>query len=291
MTSELHFVVVPQWQGSGSSRALRLVDGAMAIAGDLPASRTVIVEVPAEAGDALGTRVERLSSIQEIASRHRAALEQAAGVPVTIGGDCGVGLSAVGRSIADGDCAVVWLDAHGDLNSPESSPSGAFHGMVLRALLGEGDASLLPASPVAPGMVVLAGTRSLDPGEEEAIARLGLAVIPPPQDPDDAEWPRRVAEAVAATGATRVHLHIDVDVHDPAEFASMAFPEPFGLSAASVRETVAAILEWVPLAGATITEFSPASAEDVPGDLAVILRLIGAMRSAVARRAADGEGA
>ena len=275
-TGTLSFVVVPQWQGSSSSRALRLVDGALAIAGDLPAQRTTTVDVPAEAGDALGTAVERLSAIQMITARHAEALTSVDGIPITIGGDCGVGLAATARSIADGDTAVVWLDAHADLNTPESSPSGAFHGMVLRTLLGDGPASLVPEVVLPPGRLILAGTRSLDPAEEEAIERLGIVMIPPPDD-DGAGWPAAVADAVAATGASRVHLHIDVDVHDPSEFDAVAFPEPFGVSAATVLATVRAILHRARLAGAAITEFGPASADDVSGDLAVILRIIGAL--------------
>lgn len=275
---DLSFVVVPQWQGSGSSRAMRLVDGAMAIAGDLPVSKTTVVPVPSEAGDALGTGVERLSAIQAITAEHAAALSAAAGVPVTIGGDCGVGLAAAAHSIADGDTAVVWLDAHADLNTPDSSPSGAFHGMVLRTILGDGPVSLVPAVPLRPSMLVLAGTRSLDEAEERAIEELGIVMLPPPTD-DVEGWPALVAGAVAATGAGRVHLHIDVDVHDPADFGSVAFPEPFGVPAATVLATIRAILERAPLAGAAITEFGPRSADDVAGDLAVILRVIGALAS------------
>jgi arginase len=276
--SDLSFVVVPEWQGSGSARAMRLTDGALAIAGDLPVARTTSVEVPAEAGDALGTPVQRLSAIQEISAAHRAALAAVTGVPITIGGDCGVGLAATAHSIAEGDCAVLWLDAHADLNTPGSSPSGAFHGMVLRTLLGEGPDSLVPTVTLPPSNVVLAGTRSLDPAEDEAIERLGIRMIPPPTDAAAAAvWPQVVADAVAATGAGRVHLHIDVDVHDPADFGAVAFPEPFGVPAGVVLETIRTVLDGHALAGAAITEFSPTSTDEVSGDLAVILRIVGAL--------------
>ncbi|MGN6126684.1 MAG: arginase family protein, partial [Humibacter sp.] len=59
----MRFLIVPQWQGSSSSRAMQLIDGATAIAGDLPASATTFVDVPMEAGESLGTGVHRLSSI------------------------------------------------------------------------------------------------------------------------------------------------------------------------------------------------------------------------------------
>ncbi|MCZ0970589.1 arginase family protein [Streptomyces albulus] len=64
----------------------------------------------------------------------------------TVGGDCGVELAPVSHAVArhGADLAVVWFDAHADLNTPASSPSGGFHGMVLRTLLGQGPAALLP---------------------------------------------------------------------------------------------------------------------------------------------------
>ena len=284
---QLAFVVVPQWQGSDSARALRLVDGALAIAGDLPSRATVVVDVPAEAGDALGTPVHRLSAIQEVAARHREALAAAPGIPVTIGGDCGVALGAVSHSIAHADdVAVVWFDAHPDLNTPDSSASGAFAGMVLRTLLGDGHASLVPATPLAPGRVVLAGARSFDPEEVEAIERLGITVVAPPAFGDQdavAAWPAAVAARVAATGASRVHVHVDVDVHDPADFSAKSTPVPFGVPAAAVVGAVRAVLEQTELAGASIAEFAPASPDDVAGDLATILRLIGALLSGTHR--------
>ena len=81
------FVIVPQWQGSGSSRAMRLVDGAEAIRGDLPTSSTVVVDVPLEAGDAQGTGVHRLSSIMLVRDRLAKVLRETTGTPIMIGGD------------------------------------------------------------------------------------------------------------------------------------------------------------------------------------------------------------
>ena len=84
------FVIVPQWQGSGSSRAMRLVDGAEAIRGDLPASSTRIVEVPLEAGDEQGSGVHRLSSVAMVRDSLVLELATVDGPAITIGGDCGV---------------------------------------------------------------------------------------------------------------------------------------------------------------------------------------------------------
>src|ERR1700744_4550298 len=99
------FVVVPQWQGSGSARAMRLVDGADAIRGDLPSASTVVVPVPLEAGEAQGTGVSRFSSIQLVRDRLAMTLSTIDGVAITIGGDCGVELASVEHVADQGDLA------------------------------------------------------------------------------------------------------------------------------------------------------------------------------------------
>ena len=266
------FFVVPQWQGSGSSRAMRLIDGAEAIRGDLPTPSTVSVEVPPDAGTDLGSGVHRLSAVQTVRDRLLVALRSGSGIPVVVGGDCGVELGAVQHALARDGVAVVWLDAHADLNTPESSPSGAFSGMVLRTLLGDGPASAVPSPTLDPSRLVLAGVRSLDDAESDFIAASGIAHLDP-----GALDPRSISTAVAATGATAVYVHLDLDVIDPAEFACVAAPEPFGVPFQMLLDVVAAIRATLPLVGAGITGFAPASPEAADGDATSILRVIGAL--------------
>ena len=270
------FVVVPQWQGSGSARAMRLVDGAEAIRGDLPAASTFSVNVPLEAGDELGTGVHRAGSLRIVHERSLAVLAEIEGWAITIGGDCGVSRAAIGHANerTKGDMAVVWLDAHPDLNTPESSPSGIFAGMVLRALTGEGPEGLVPARPVEPSRLVLAGTRSVDPGEDEFLDAHGIHPIPAAE-----LSPATLLDAIAATGATSVYLHIDVDVLDPGEIDGLGYPVPFGISATTLTELIRGVKDRFALAGASIAQFAPASPEAAVDDLGVLLRVIGALTS------------
>ncbi|WP_298874787.1 arginase family protein [uncultured Microbacterium sp.] len=266
------FIVAPQWQGSSSSRAMQLIDGAEAIAGDLPRGSTTVLDAPTEAGDAQGTRVHRLSALVRMRERIEDAVRGADGPAVVIGGDCGVALGAV-AAVAGDDLAVVWIDAHADLNTPDSSPSGAFHGMVLRAIAGEGESPHRLEPGISPSRLVLAGTRSLDAEEQRFIDEHAVPVIAPADLAD----PDALADAVIATGAARVHVHIDLDVLDPAEMTGVALPEPFGARAADVVASVRRLRERLPLAGATLTEFSPSSPAAAVDDLGTILRLIGAL--------------
>lgn len=266
------FVVVPQWQGSGSSRAMRLIDGAEAIRGDLPSTSTMTVDVPPGAGSDLGTSVHRLSAVQFVRDEVQATLRDATSPAIVIGGDCGVELGAVDWANQGGDIALLWIDAHPDLNTPESSPSGAFHGMVLRTLLGDGPEQVTPTSPLSPERVVLVGTRASDDAENDYIQSSGIRMLS-----TDGATPDAVADALRATGASRVYIHVDLDALDPSELACIGYPEPFGLSVRTVTELIAAARSTLPLAGAGITEFAPPSIEEASDDMPSILRIVGAL--------------
>ena len=268
-----HFVIAPQWQGSGSARAMQLIDGAEAIAGDLPASACTRLEVPVEAGESLDTGIRRASSLGRIRELVRDAVASQPEPVVVIGGDCGVSIGAL-EAVAAEDVALVWLDAHADLNTPESSPSGAFHGMVLRAALGDGAERLrLSRGVLTPDRVVLAGTRELDDAERQFIDENDISLVPPERLAD----PEALIAAISATGAARVYLHIDLDVFDPSAVTGVSFPVPFGPDAGAVIAAVRAVRDRFPLAGATIAEFSPSSPDAAIDDMPTILRLLGAV--------------
>jgi arginase len=250
---------------------MQLVDGATTIRGDLPTAATQTVPVPLEAGDSQGTSVHRLSAILLVRDRLLAALSITPGPVITIGGDCGVEVGAVGH-VSDRDIALVWFDAHPDLNSPESSGTGAFHGMVLRTILGDGPAALVPSTPLTADRVILVGVRASDAAEEAFSVSAGIRSLSV-----DELSPDSLVAAVQATGAASVYLHIDLDVLDPADMTQLGFPEPFGVRAETLVATIKALLARFPLAGAGITEFAPASMADAAEDMPTLLRIIGAL--------------
>ncbi|MDQ4212320.1 arginase family protein [Microbacterium capsulatum] len=266
------FLVVPQWQGSPAPRAMLLTDGAAAIAGDLPSARTTVLDVPLEAGDAEGTGVHRLSSLRRTRELIEEAVSAHAEPTLVVGGDCGVSVAAV-AALHGGldDVAIVWFDAHPDLHTPESSVSGAYAGMALRALLGHPSFPLAAPAGLSPERTVLVGARAEEDAESDFLASSGIVRL------DGLEDLVALADAVTATGARRVYVHIDVDVLDPAEFAGVSSAVPFGLRAADVVEALRILRERVPLAGATIAGFAPRSPGDAVEDMGAILRLIGSL--------------
>ena len=197
----------------------------------------VETDIP-EAADEGDSHVRFLPQIKEacerVASRVAAAVADGR-TPLVLGGDHSVALGTLGGlASARGPGAVVWFDAHGDVNTPETSPTGNVHGMPLAAALGlagpefTSEAWVLPA--VEATRVSLVGVRSLDAGEKNLLRDLGVAVY------TMSEVDRRgIEECVGdaldhARGATFVHVSLDMDVVDPDVAPGVGTPVRGGLS-------------------------------------------------------------
>jgi arginase len=156
-------------------------------------------------------------------------------LPLVLGGDHSVALGTLGGlAAAHGPGAVLWLDAHADINTPETSPSGNVHGMPLAAVLGlagkgfESPAWPLPA--VDPERVVLVGTRQLDEGERRLLRETGVRVFTM-SEIDRIGIERALREALARlAGARFVHVSLDLDVLDPEVAPGVGTPVRGGLT-------------------------------------------------------------
>lgn len=271
------FLLMPEWQGSASSRAMRLAEGASILRGDLPRSVLHEVAVPLEAGDALGTPVARLSSVLQARKSAHKTLATTDGVPIIVGGDCATslpGLEAAVQKHGDG-LAVLWFDAHPDLQHPSTSPSGAASGMTLRHALGGGSPELASTDPILANNLTLVGTRAIDPEEQSEIEQLKISVLPAGvQDLVEA-----ITTRLGKLDASHVYIHLDLDVLDPAEFMAVHEPVPFGLSVGQVTSAIRAAVAVRPLAGASICEFAPADASMASEEQPTVLRLLAALTS------------
>lgn len=153
--------------------------------------------------------------------------------PVILGGCCCAHIGAIrGLSARTGDLAVVWIDAHGDLNTPETSPSGNLWGMPLRMAIDEGS--------VAAARVALVAARNLDPPELAFVAEHGID--------DD------VDRATGAAGG--VYVALDVDALDPAEI-DCHMPEPGGPGIEEVVRLLRRLAGSAPVVGIGLTGAAP----------------------------------
>ncbi|MEZ5316225.1 MAG: arginase family protein [Vicinamibacterales bacterium] len=255
-------LLLPEWQGSATDAAV--AQGARALAAHLGVDRFVEIDAPDDETLEVRHGVIGLGSIAPRFARALEAIRERQPARIfTVGGTCGVELAPVSylNDRYRGDLAVVWLDAHADLNTPETSPSGRFHGMVLRTLLGAGPAVLVDALPrrLSPGQVVLAGARDLDRDEAAFVSDSAVSLLPPA----DLLVPDRVTGRIRAAGFTRVYVHLDLDVLDPAAFPDTLVPAAGGASIDQVVETVAALDAALDVVGFSVVEFRPRSADAV----------------------------
>ena len=171
--------------------------------------------------------------------------------PLVLGGCCCSHVGAIeGLSARFDRLALVWFDAHGDLNTPESSPSGNQWGMPLRMVLDAGSVRIEDT--------LLVGARNLDPPEEEFIRESGLAT--------DAS-----AIDFVLDGADAVYVAFDADVIEPRELPSF-MPEPDGMRLDEAEQLLRAVTERATVAGVGLTGMTPD-----PGSVAPLTRLVASL--------------
>ena len=225
-------------------------------------------------------RVRYLEQILDLCDRLAGLVAAAAGrgaLPLVLGGDHSVALgSLVGMAQARGPGGVVWVDAHGDLNTPETSPTGNVHGMVLAAALGlagdsfQRDGWPLPA--VESGKLALVGVRSLDDGERELLHTLEAKVFTM-SEVDRIGVEPCMQEALAhASGAAFLHLSFDMDVVDPDYAPGVGTPVRGGLSYREAHLAMETVAESRRIDSMDVVEVNPIlDRENATGQLAVEL--------------------
>ncbi|MEU4704619.1 arginase family protein [Nonomuraea dietziae] len=253
---------VPQWQGSASSKAPQLMAGARRAAELVPADTVVTVPVLETGGD----KAAGIRAYDVLVENQRLTQEALVGIDdrvITVGGDCAVDIPAIAAAHTRyGDAlTVLWIDAHPDVYSPQTLASGAFHGMVVRALLGDGPTGLTLEHPLAPHQVIITGERAGDASEHEYLAKTGLRRY----GVDDLE---RAIDGLRGP----VYVHIDLDVLEPTAFGATCYPEPNGVQPQRLIDLISHVDDII---GAAITEHAPSN-DDVNLCEAEVIRLLGA---------------
>lgn len=235
-----------QWQGS--SRSTHILRGAKAVAEVCSrfAPLASISESDAT-GDGHGVHYwdaiyDHFRQAQQILTEHRPRRL------LTAGGDCAVDIAAIDylHGIYP-ELQVIWIDAHMDANTPETSPSGCFHGMPVSAIMGHAPEPMrrLQGAPITPDRFKYYGVRVADVGDKAFGSAHGLRML-------DADQPL----------SGPIHIHFDLDVLDPVEFPYLAYREPDGVSVTTALALVRRIAEQADLVGLTITEFAPANQDE-----------------------------
>lgn len=178
----------------------------------------------------------------------------------TLGGGCDAGMAPIAwlNKKYAGNMALVWLDAHADMNTPETTPSGMFCGMPTAALMGFGDEEILKLLPstLQPRQILLGGVRTLDTAEANLIKHHGIRLVPVNTIEND---PNYLVAALQAMNYKYVYIHIDMDVLDPESFPNTPFPEPCGVSQKKLLTALMYMLTAFNVVGMGVFEYAPAA--------------------------------
>jgi arginase len=181
-----------------------------------------------------------------------ASAVRAGGLPLVLGGDHSIAIGTLaGVKRARGRApGVIWVDAHGDINSPGTSPTGNVHGMPVHYAL--------EAHDIAPERLVFIGLRDVDEGERRAIRALGVRAFTM-SDIDRLGMAAVIAEALAITagGSDSLHVSFDMDGIDPSEAPGVGTPVRGGISYREAHLLMEAVAVSGALGSLEITEINP----------------------------------
>ncbi|MGB3564871.1 MAG: arginase family protein [Thermoanaerobaculia bacterium] len=224
-----------------------------------------LVEIRAAEGffTELGRAVELQQQTHEAVARALAA----GALPVLLTGNCYLAALGTLSALPRGSTGVVWFDAHGDFNTPETSGSGFFDGMVLAMLTGRCwtglAASMRSFKSVADEAVVLIGARDLDPEEERLLVESRVSRV----SVADLRGESSVALAVSSSldrmpeEIDTIYLHVDLDVLDPSELRANPFAAPGGLELDELLGVIAAIGRKRRIGAVALTAYDPTGDE------------------------------
>ncbi len=211
-------------------------------------------------------KLRYLNCILQVAAGIADAIEaslRAGKFPLTLGGDHSFSFGSIGGAARVKKLGVIWMDAHGDFNTPETTPSGNIHGMPLAALCGYGDARLvnlagnMPRS-VDPKNVVVIGARDLDAGERVLLRDAGVSVIA-------TELVDRIgmfqamlhAIEIASRDTDGIYLSLDLDSLDPVYAPGVGTPVPGGLTYREAHLACELVAESGKLVAMDLVEVNP----------------------------------
>lgn len=217
-----------------------------------------------ESASALGTENGTTFELQRTVAERVCTAVRSGTRPVVLSGNCGIavgtiaGLALAGRTRV----GVIWLDAHGELNTPETTTSGFLDGMGLAVMLGHawrGMSTRLPGfAPLPPERLLMLGTRDLDLPEEEIAARLRIAMLRAPAlDASSTLLAERLD--VLAAEVDEVYVHVDPDVLDPLLARGNELAPEGGMAPEELLEVLRVIARRLPVAAIGIASYEPAA--------------------------------
>jgi arginase len=215
---------------------------------------------------------------------YEVARARAAGFfPILLGGDCMLSLGAVAGLMNPENTGIIWFDAHGDFNTPETSQTGYLGGMPLAIILGHGHEELRQASkiskPIPERNTVLIGARDLDKAEEHALTASSVRLVRAEHCHSDMNHAFHAIHEL--NGLEQIYLHFDLDALDTRHAPAVNNPASHGLTPDQVKSSIQHIANLGKLSAFSLTGFNPAI--DDGQTLAVALDIIDTVYSTLAK--------
>lgn len=184
-----------------------------------------------------------------------------------LAGNCNATVGAVSGTGDQSALGVVWLDAHADFHTPETTESGFLDGMGLATLSSQCWHTLahvkIPSyAPVAPARVILVGAHAVDAQEAQRLRQAGVTCVEANliRSRSAGEVPealKRALNTLSRRGVREIHLHVDMDVHDPASIVANSWSVPGGLTADEVIDVVGVIVGAFKIVGMSVASLDP----------------------------------
>lgn len=251
-------LVFPQWQGSIDNMAL--FDGAHELADKikgLPAISKIGIP-PLKKLELSGAIAGREDIVSQLRSACEVLKNENPERILLLGGDCSTETAPVSwMNENHGDnLALVWFDAHPDLNTPQTSKSGRMQGMALSAILGNCGEEITSVmyKPLNPRQVFCAGVRVFDPPELDYMISNQMTFFSPGELERDPAW---LAKSIRAAGFSKAYIHLDVDAVDPCGFPHGKTLPPAGLPFGDIMKIIKELQNSMKICGLGITEFHP----------------------------------
>jgi len=211
-------------------------------------------------------KVPILAACQELCEKVEKSLEKSR-LPLVLGGDHSIAIGSVSGSsnyfARQGDAlGLIWFDAHGDANTPETTPSGNIHGMSLAIAMGLGDPDLVQLGgrtpKVLPRNIVLIGIRDLDLGERDTLKKSGVTVYTM-RDVDERGMRDVVDEAIriASDNTAGIHLSFDLDVVDPEDAPGTGTPVWGGITYREAHLAMEMLADRAQIVAIDLVEVNP----------------------------------
>ncbi|MEW5959570.1 MAG: arginase family protein [Chloroflexota bacterium] len=235
------YIFVPYWLGAISLPRVALTRHTW---------RLLTAPLPDQAG-----LTTRLGILAQALADEVAAVRAAGHLPVALVGDCTASIGVLaGLQRELPDLTLVWYDAHGDFNTPQTTPSGFIGGMPLAMLCGRGEQTIVEgagARVLPEANVILTDARDLDPGEKEAVTASALTHLPQMADLLSLDLPDRP-----------IYIHFDCDVLHLTDLTAVNYPAQGGPSLATVEATLARLADTGRVAAVSVTLWNPEKDDD-----------------------------